>query len=239
MRANVRLALQLAMVGSVMLAVAGMLLIADRQLDLKRRDPPPSRPASITEPAQPTPAAPAAATAGIPLPSVYGVYAVSGGELFELQPLPGRVPDAKVFMSTAIKTPSLTTLPDGRLVFVVHRRDIAANAPTRVQVRVITRVMRTMSFNAAGEASTLPVEDSWTIRSNTHELRVGPIPEHPEMLLLRPDDADFVFPAGRYGVVLKGQAYDFTVAGQITDPAHCLERIEAANGVFYSECRLP
>jgi hypothetical protein len=237
MRANVRLALQLAMVGSVMLAVAGMLLIADRQLDLKRRDPPPSHPASITEPAQPTPAAPA--TAGIPLPSVYGVYAVSAGELFELQPLPGRVPDAKVFMSTAIKTPSLTTLPDGRLVFVVHRRDIAANAPIRVQVRVITRVMRTMSFNAAGEASTMPVEDSWTIRSNSHELRVGPVPDNPEMLLLRPDDADFVFPAGRYGVVLKGQAYDFTVAGKITDPAQCLERTEAANGVFYSECRLP
>ena len=85
----------------------------------------------------------------------------------------------------------------------------------------------------------MPVEDSWAIRSNTHELRVGPVPENPEMLLLRPDDPDFVFPAGRYGVVLKGQAYDFTVAGQITDPAHCLERTEAANGVFYSECRLP
>jgi hypothetical protein len=39
--------------------------------------------------------------------------------------------------------------------------------------------------------------------------------------------------------VLKGQAYDFTVDGQITDPAHCMERTEAANGSFYSECRMP
>jgi hypothetical protein len=40
-------------------------------------------------------------------------------------------------------------------------------------------------------------------------------------------------------VVLKGQAYGFTVAGRITDPVQCLERTEAANGAFYSECRLP
>jgi hypothetical protein len=237
MRANVRLALQLATMGSVALALAGVLWIADRQLDLRSRDPPQSSPVSVAEHSNPTP--PAVPGTAVPLPEVYGVYAVSSGRLFELEALPGRVPDAKVFMSTAIKAPSRATLPDGRLVFVVHRRDIAANAPTRVQVRVIARVMRTMSFNAAGEASTVPGEDSWTIRSNTHELRVGPVPENPEMLLLRPDAADFVFPAGRYGVVLKGQAYDFTVAGRITDPMQCLERTEAANGAFYSECRLP
>src|SRR5215831_19576350 len=30
---------------------------------------------------------------GFPLPTVYGIYAVSGGQLFELEPLVGRVPD--------------------------------------------------------------------------------------------------------------------------------------------------
>jgi len=54
--------------------------------------------------------------------------------------------------------------------------------------------------------------------------------------MLRPED-NFVFPAGRYGLVYKGQAYDFTVAGRITEAAQCLERIEAVNGAFYSECR--
>jgi hypothetical protein len=42
---------------------------------------------------------------------------------------------------------------------------------------------------------------------------------------------------GRYALVVKGQAYDFTVAGEITETAQCLERTEAANGTFYSECR--
>jgi hypothetical protein len=70
-------------------------------------------------------------------------------------------------------------------------------------------------------------------------LRVAPISESAEMLMLRPEKSDFVFPAGRYGLVLKGQAYDFTIAGPITDAAQCLERIEAANGGYYSECRNP
>src|ERR1700724_2935598 len=57
-----------------------------------------------------------------PLPSVYGVYAVSGGQLIELEPLVGRVPD-KVFMTSPISTPSRTRLADGRIGFIVFRRD--------------------------------------------------------------------------------------------------------------------
>jgi len=48
-----------------------------------------------------------------------------------------------------------------------------------------------------------------------------------------------VLPAGRYALVIKGQAYDFTVAGPITEAAQCLERVDAANGTFYSECGRP
>jgi len=44
-------------------------------------------------------------------------------------------------------------------------------------------------------------------------------------------------PPGRYVLVLKGQAYDFSVAGLVTDPRQCLERLAATNGQFYSECR--
>ena len=81
------------------------------------------------------------------------------------------------------------------------------------------------------------IEDSWTIRNVSYDFRVAPVSENSEMLLIRPENPDFVFPAGRYGLVIKGQAYDFTVAGPITETAQCLEGVEASNGTFYSECR--
>ncbi len=177
---------------------------------------------------------------GVPLPSVYGIYSVSAGRLHELEPLAvGRVPDQRVFMSTPIKTPSRTVLPDGRTEFIIYRRDIANNAPDRITVRVIARVQRAMTFNTAGQASTTDVDDSWTIRNVSYDFRVAPLGESSEMLAIRPEKEDFVLPAGRYALVVKGQAYDFTVAGPITDAAQCLERVGAANGTFYSECGRP
>jgi hypothetical protein len=174
-----------------------------------------------------------------PLPTVYGVYAVSGSQLHELEALAGRVPDQRVFMSTPIRTVSRTVLPDGQIVFIVYRRDVASSAPERVTVRVIAKIMRAMTFSTAGQASVGNVEDSWTIRNVSYEFRVAPLSEGSEMLLIRPENVDFVFPAGRYGLVIKGQAYDFTVAGPITEAAQCLEGIKASNGTFYSECRNP
>jgi hypothetical protein len=176
---------------------------------------------------------------GFPIPSVYGIYAVSGGQLHELEPLVGRVPDQRVFMSTPIRTPSRTVLPDGRIEFIVYRRDAASNGPDRITVRVIAKILRAMTFNAAGQASTTNVEDSWTIRNVSYDFRVAPLSENSEMLVIRPENVDFVFPAGRYGLVIKGQAYDFSVAGPITEVAQCLEGVKAANGTFYSECRRP
>jgi hypothetical protein len=187
---------------------------------------------------QPQPNALTPQSLALPLPSVFGVYAISGRQLNELEPLPGRVPDQRVFMSTAINKPSHTILPDGRIAFIVFRRDVATNAPERVSVRVVAKVMRAMTFDA-GKPSTAPVDDVWTVRNISYEFRVAPLSENPEMLVIRPENFDFVFPAGRYAMVLKGQGYDFTVAGPITEAAQCLERVEAANGAFYSECRNP
>jgi hypothetical protein len=177
---------------------------------------------------------------GIPLPSVYGIYAISAGRLHELEPLAvGRVPDQRVFMSTPIKTPSRTVLPDGRTEFIIYRRDIANNAPDRITVRVIAKVQRGMTFSTAGQASTTDVDDPWTIRNVSYDFRVAPLGDSSEMLVVRPEREEFVLPAGRYALVVKGQAYDFTVAGPITEAAQCLERVDAANGTFYSECRRP
>ena len=180
---------------------------------------------------------PSTQSLGFPLPSVYGIYAVSGGRLHELEPLVGRVPDQRVFMSTPVKTPSRTVLPDGQAVFIISRRDAANGAPERVSVRAIAKVLRAMTFNTAGQASTTNVQDTWTIRNVSYDFRVAPLGEGSEMLIIRPEREDFVFPAGRYGLVIKGQAYDFTIAGPITEPAQCLEGVKAENGTFYSECR--
>ena len=76
------------------------------------------------------------------------------------------------------------------------------------------------------------------VRSNAYQMRAAPVPENPEMITIRPDPPDFIFPARRYALVLKGAAYDFTVDGPITDPAHCLERTDALASPIYTECRM-
>ena len=73
----------------------------------------------------------------------------------------------------------------------------------------------------------------------TFEFRVRPIAGNPEMLLVQSEKPDFTLPAGRYILVLRDQGYDFTVPGKVTDLAQCLERTDAANGAFYSECQKP
>src|SRR5262249_60881815 len=57
---------------------------------------------------------------GFPLPTVYGIYAVSGGPLFELEPFVGRVPGQRVSMSWPGKKGGPTGLPDGRVLFINH-----------------------------------------------------------------------------------------------------------------------
>jgi hypothetical protein len=140
-------------------------------------------------------------------------------------------------MSTPVTQPSRTILPDGKTKFVVFRRDLAGNAPDRIEVRVVARVVRALTFDAKGKASFSPVSDAWNLRNSSFEFRVRPIAGNPEMLLVQPENADFALPAGRYVLTLKNQGYDFTVAGKVTDPSQCLERTDAANGIFYSDCQ--
>jgi hypothetical protein len=174
-----------------------------------------------------------------PIPNDYGVYALNDGTLSELQLLPERVPDKRIAISTPVGEPSRTTLSDGKVKFILYRRDLAGNAPERMDVRVVARVIRAVTFDAKGKPGYTPVSDAWNIRSVAYELRVRPIAGNPEMLMVQPEKADFALPPGRYALALKDQGYDFTVAGKVTDLAQCLERTDAANGVFYSECQKP
>jgi hypothetical protein len=197
--------------------------------------------AGITPPPQAVPAPEKAAaqpynSLPFPVPTVYGVYALDNGTLSELDALSEQVPDKRVAMSTPVSKPSHNILHDGRVKFVVFRRDLVALAPDRLDVRVVAQVVRAMTFDAKGKVNFTPVNDAWNIRNIFHQFRVRPIPGNPEMLLVQPEKADFVLPAGRYVLVLGSQGYDFTVPGEVTDLAQCLERTEAANGTFYSDC---
>ena len=180
---------------------------------------------------------PPATIGGAPLPTAYGVYAVDQGKLTDLATLPIKVPDPRVAISAMIATPSSSALPDGKVQFVAFRRDFRNNAPDRVTVRVVARVMQTLSFNAKGRASAAKVDGEWAVRSNSYQMRVAPMGDNPEMIVIEPENPDFTFPAGRYTMVLQGTAYDFSVAGPITDMAQCLERTDAIDVPVYSECR--
>lgn len=200
-------------------------------------DRPSQTPQQAAAPAGPNTAAASPSPLPFPVPSDYGVYALNNAALSELYLLPERVPDKRIAMSTPVDQPSRTTLPDGKARFVIFRRDLAGNAPERMDVRVVARVMRVLTFDAKGKPTFSPISDSWNIRNVSYEFRVRPIAGNPEMLLVQPDKADFALPAGRYVLVLRDQGYDFTVAGSVTEPSQCVERTEAANGTFYSECQ--
>jgi hypothetical protein len=176
---------------------------------------------------------------GFDLPTSYGVYAVNGGKLIELGALPIRVPDPRIAISAIISKPSAATIPNGKLAFVVFRRDLMSSAPDMVSVRVVARVMRELKFGANGPATTTKVEDQWAVRNKSYEFKVSPLADNPEMIVIRPADPTTALPAGRYALDLKAQAYDFNVDGPIKDAAQCLERTNALGGEVYSECRNP
>ncbi|MGY4478128.1 hypothetical protein [Bradyrhizobium sp. USDA 3364] len=197
----------------------------------------PQKPAVVV--AVPQPAVPAAPLAPKrPLPTAYGVYAESGGKLYELQLIQGRAPDPRIAISAAITKPSETTLPDGHLRFIVFRREGSSGASDPIDVRLIARVTQQTTFDATGKPVVSPGDDNWVIRNISIPFRAAPLMEDPQMFEVQPRD-DAPLSPGRYALILKAQAYDFTVEGAVTDKRHCLQRLAAANGVFYSECEKP
>jgi hypothetical protein len=171
------------------------------------------------------------------LPPAYGIFAESGGKLFELQALQGRAPDIRVAISAAITNPSETVLPDGHLKFIVYQRDTkSGDGSGTVDVRIVARVKQETAYDSSGKGVTTASENVWAIRNISIPFRAAPMKEEHDMYDVGPRDADEVLSPGRYALILKGAAYDFTVDGKVTDKRHCLERLLAANGVFYSEC---
>ena len=171
------------------------------------------------------------------VPTAFGIYAVSDGKLHELDVLPGRAPDPRIAISSIITANSRTTLPDGHVAFVIYRRDSATNAADRAEVRLVARIEREATFNKDGKQVVTAVDDNWVMRNISMPYRTAPRKDNPEMYEVLSENPDAPLAPGRYALVLKGLAYDFSVAGPVTDPRQCLERLVATNGRFYSECK--
>jgi hypothetical protein len=169
-------------------------------------------------------------------PTDYGVYAVSNDVLFDLSLLPGRPPDIRIAVSPPLTTPSRTILPNGHLKFIVFSRDLASSIADRPEVRIIAKVAREFSANVSGKKL---ADDAWVMRNITFPLRSSPVNDNSEMIELHSEDPALELTPGRYALVLKTQAYDFSVEGNVVDPRQCIERIVGSTGIFYSDCKNP
>ena len=170
-----------------------------------------------------------------PLPKTYGVYAGSNGQLTKLEPLPINIPDPAVLTSAEITNPSRATVAGDKVTFVVFRRDLVNSAPQTASVRVVARVAHELKV-VGGQVKLVPIEGSWRVRNKAYDFKVSPLQGHREMTIIQPDP-EFVFPPGRYALVLNGFGYDFTVPGKVTLPEQCLEQIEALNGAVFPSAR--
>jgi hypothetical protein len=200
----------------------------ERQAALEEQQPP-ARPTNDRPPVPP-------AQKPNPLrPTDYGVYAINNDSLIELQPLPGQPPDIRVAISADLKIPSRSLLTDGHPKFLVFRKDAASSISDHADVRVIAKIYREFSPDVAGKKPS--GEDTWVMRNVSFPFRVSPVKDDPEMYELHSADPALELTPGRYALVLKTEAYDFSVEGEPVDLKHCLERIVGSNGTFYSDCK--
>jgi hypothetical protein len=169
-------------------------------------------------------------------PDTYGVYAVSDGQLTPLEPLPIRIPDARVSISSTISKPAPAPLANGHLSFVVYHRELATSVPETASVRIVAKVMLATAF-AGGKPKSMAIDDTWAVRGGAVDLRIAPVPGNQEMVVIRAADPNFTLSPGRYVLMFKNQAYDFSVAGTVSDTAQCLERADLLDRSVYSECR--
>jgi hypothetical protein len=180
-----------------------------------------------------------ASAPAFPRPTAYGVYAISDNRLIELEPVATSPVDPRTRSILQITKPSRTIIVDPKLTFVAYRRDLISSAPDKVTARMVARVGKQMTFDSSGKSVTAPPSsETWLLRDVGYDLKVAPVRDNPEMVLLRPETEDFLFPPGRYAVVLGTQPYDFVIAGTITDPAQCVEGIATTRGPAFYECRV-
>jgi hypothetical protein len=197
-----------------------------------------SAPAQASNNSAPLPSQPSPAKPNPLRPTDYGVYAVSNDSLTELQLLPGRPPDIRVAVSAALTVPNKTFLSNGHPKFIVFRRDVATNISDRAEVRIMAKVTREFSAEITGKKPA-DGDETWIIRNVSFPFRSSRVDDNPEMFEIHSEDPTLELTPGRYALVLKNQAYGFSVEGETVDPRHCIERIVSSSGTFYSDCKKP
>jgi hypothetical protein len=234
---------RLVIIGAI--GLAGYVLWSGRLPELTRTTSPfadaPSGPEALFAPTVPfLPAAKstAALVPDVPQPKVYGVYAIYNDRLINLEKVQTDAVDPRKPNLRQITAPSRSVFPDGRVEFTVYQRDLASSAPITVPIRFASTIASTMRFGPGGTLVTVrPEVETWLIHTAGFDFRVLPVPDNQEMILIRPDNPDFVLPAGRYVLILNDQPYDFSVAGAVTDPRACVEGAATNRGPVFYECK--
>ncbi|APG10637.1 hypothetical protein BKD09_20115 [Bradyrhizobium japonicum] len=208
--------------------------ISSQAQEIAQVSPKPETTITVAKPEMVTPAPPSPTRV---LPTDYGIYAlIDDKSLAELNATGVMAPDMRIAISPEFKKPDRPHLPNGRVKFIVFRRDAANVIPERVEVRVVAKIAREFSTDAAGK-NLGGGEDVGVIRNFAYPFRVSPIPGKPEMYELHTGDSGLELAPGHYVLSLGSQAYYFQVDGEITDPRQCLERVVAGNGTFYAPCK--
>ncbi|WP_445216528.1 hypothetical protein ACKWRH_30510 [Bradyrhizobium sp. Pa8] len=208
--------------------------ISSQASEIAQVSPKPETTITVAKPEMITPAPPPPTRI---LPTDYGIYAlIDDKSLAELNATGVMAPDMRIAISPEFKKPDRPHLPNGRVKFIVFRRDAANVIPERVEVRVVAKIAREFSTDAAGK-NLGGGEDVGVIRNFAYPFRVSPIPGKPEMYELHTGDSGLELAPGHYVLSLGSQAYYFQVDGEITDPRQCLERVVAGNGTFYAPCK--
>ncbi|OSJ21578.1 hypothetical protein BSZ19_50215 [Bradyrhizobium japonicum] len=208
--------------------------ISSQAQEIAQVSPKPEATITVAKPEMVAPAPPPSTRV---LPTDYGIYAlIDDKSLAELNATGVMAPDMRIAISPEFKKPDRPHLPNGRVKFIVFRRDAANVIPERVEVRVVAKIAREFSTDAAGK-NLGGGEDVGVIRNFSYPFRVSPIPGKPEMYELHTADSGLELAPGHYVLSLGPQAYYFQVDGEITDPRQCLERVVAGNGTFYAPCK--
>ncbi|WP_456622088.1 hypothetical protein [Bradyrhizobium sp. P5_C12] len=211
-------------------------LMSSQPQEIAQVPPKPENTITVTKPEMVTAVAPPPKPTRV-LPSDYGIYAiVDDRSLAELNAISVMAPDMRIAISPEFKKPDRPHLPNGRVKFIVFRREAVNAIPERVEVRLVAKIVREFSTDAAGKTLS-GGDDVAVIRNVSYPFRAAPIPATADMYELHAGDAELELAPGQYVLNLGARAYYFQVDGEITDPRQCLERVVAGNGTFYSPCK--
>jgi hypothetical protein len=211
-------------------------LVSPQTHEVAQVAPKPETTITVAKPEMAAPVAPPPKPTRV-LPTDYGTYAlVDDQPLAELSAIGVMAPDMRIAISPEFKKPDRPHLANGHVKFIVFRRDAANAVAERVEVRVVAKIAREFSTDAAGKTLS-GGEDVGVIRNFSYPFRVSPIPGAAETYELHASDSDLELPPGHYVLSLGTQAYYFQVDGEITDSRQCLERVVAGNGTFYVPCK--